>query len=166
VCTNGLVGKHGMSNARVQFEMSAGRHAVPTARGGGEVQTVQFNGEGKSFCWVLEPDWTPHTLVLIIHEEVVNQHPRMAYCGGIFSDGEVSVKALDYIPEHPYPMYLRIGRILEDEWVFSVFGGAFSIILHQLVFWMLMMESSEVVWKKYTRSKGYFRWLRQGANRE
>jgi hypothetical protein len=37
--------------------------------------------------------------VLVLHKEVVNQHPDMAYFGGIFGDGEVSVRALDYIPE-------------------------------------------------------------------
>jgi hypothetical protein len=50
----------------------------------------------------LDLDRTPCTLVLVIHEEAINQHPRMAYFGGIFSDGKVSVRALDYIPEHSY----------------------------------------------------------------
>jgi hypothetical protein len=44
----------------------------------------------------------PCTLVLIIHEKAINQYSGMAYFGGIFSSGEVSVRALDYILEHPY----------------------------------------------------------------
>jgi hypothetical protein len=42
--------------------------------------------------------------VLVIHEEALNQHPGMVYFGGIFCDGEVNVRALDYILEHPYLM--------------------------------------------------------------
>jgi hypothetical protein len=34
----------------------------------------------------------------------VNHHPGMAYFGGIFGDGEVSVRALDYIPEGSFPV--------------------------------------------------------------
>jgi hypothetical protein len=41
---------------------------------------------------------------MIIHEEAVNQHAGLAYFGGIFNDGEMSIRALDYIPEHPYSM--------------------------------------------------------------
>jgi hypothetical protein len=58
--------------------------------------------------WVLEPDRNPCTLVVIIHEEAVNQFPGMAYFGGVFSEGEVSVKAMDYIPEDPYPVRTTI----------------------------------------------------------
>jgi hypothetical protein len=57
---------------------------------------------------VLEPDRNPHILVVIIHEEAVNQFPGMAYFGGVFSEGEVSVRAMDYIPEDPYPVRATI----------------------------------------------------------
>ena len=43
-------------------------------------------------------------MVVIIHEEAVNQFSGMAYFGGVFSEGEVSVRAIDYIPEDPYPI--------------------------------------------------------------
>jgi hypothetical protein len=42
--------------------------------------------------------------VLVLHEEAVNHHPGMAYFGGIFGDGEVSVRALDCIPEGSFPV--------------------------------------------------------------
>jgi hypothetical protein len=52
-------------------------------------------------------DCFPRTLkfeMLVIHEEAVNQHLGLAYFGGIFSDGKASVRALDCIPEGPYPV--------------------------------------------------------------
>jgi hypothetical protein len=63
-----------------------------------------LNEEGRSSRRVWERDRTPHTLVLVLHEEAVNHHPGMAYFGGIFGDGEVSVRALDYIPEGSFPV--------------------------------------------------------------
>jgi hypothetical protein len=53
---------------------------------------------------VLDPDRNPRTLVVIIHEEAINQFPRMAYFGGVFSGREVSVRAMDYTPEGQYPV--------------------------------------------------------------
>jgi hypothetical protein len=32
----------------------------------------------------------------------VNKFPRMAYFGGVFSSGEVNLRAVDYIPEYSY----------------------------------------------------------------
>jgi hypothetical protein len=32
----------------------------------------------------------------------------MAYFGGVFNGGEVSVRAMDYIPEYPYPVRATI----------------------------------------------------------
>jgi hypothetical protein len=65
-------------------------------------------GEG-SFRRVLDPDRNPHTMVVIIHEEAINQYPGMAYYGGIFSGGEASVRAIDYILENPFPVRATIG---------------------------------------------------------
>jgi hypothetical protein len=93
-----------MSNARVQFKMATERRATPTKRRRGEVPSAQFNGEERSSHRVLDPDWTLCTLVLVIHEEAVNQDLDTAYFGRIFSDREVSIRALDYIPKYPYPM--------------------------------------------------------------
>jgi hypothetical protein len=88
-----------MSNARVHYEMASGGRAAPTGRRGVEAPSPQLSGEGRSSRRVWEPDRTPRTLVLVLHEETVNHHLGMAYFGGIFGDGEVSVRALDYIPK-------------------------------------------------------------------
>ena len=69
---------------------------------------MKYNGEERSSLWILEPDKALFTLVLIVHEEVVNQYPSMAYFGGIFSGGKMNVKAMDYILEHPYPVRATI----------------------------------------------------------
>jgi hypothetical protein len=96
-----------MSNARVLLEMSADGEVVPTGRGGRGMLTLRFV-EVWNPRWVLEPDRNPRILVVIIHEEAVNQFPGMAYFGGVFSEGGVSVRARDYIPENPYPVRATI----------------------------------------------------------
>jgi hypothetical protein len=53
---------------------------------------------------VLDPDRTLRTLVLVLHEEPIEQYPGMAYYGGVFSEGEVSVRAIYHVPEHPFPV--------------------------------------------------------------
>jgi hypothetical protein len=60
----------------------------------GPLDPLGVNGEGRDAWRVKDPDRTPHTLVLVIHVEAINKHPGMVYCGGIFSDGEVSIRAL------------------------------------------------------------------------
>jgi hypothetical protein len=40
--------------------------------------------------------------VVIIYEEAINQFVGMAYFGGVFSGGEVSLKTMDYIPKNLY----------------------------------------------------------------
>jgi hypothetical protein len=42
--------------------------------------------------------------VFVLYEEAVSHHPGIAYFGGIFGDREVSVRALDYIPEGSFPV--------------------------------------------------------------
>jgi hypothetical protein len=42
--------------------------------------------------------------VIVLHEEAVNQFPEMAYYGGVFSGRGVCVRAMEHVPEHPYPM--------------------------------------------------------------
>jgi hypothetical protein len=54
---------------------------------------------------VLEPNRAPRTLVIIIHEEVVNQFPGMAYYGGVFSGRELSVRALSFATPHIHQSY-------------------------------------------------------------
>jgi hypothetical protein len=69
-----------MSNARVHYKMATEKRAAPTERGRGvEAPYAQLNGKGGSLRRVLEPYRTPCTLVLVLHEEAVNQHPGMAY---------------------------------------------------------------------------------------
>jgi hypothetical protein len=41
-------------------------------------------------------------MVVIIHEEAINQFPGMAYFGGVFNQGEVSVRAMSYSAKEPY----------------------------------------------------------------
>jgi hypothetical protein len=101
-----------MSNARVHYKMATEKRAAPTERGRGvEAPYAQLNGKGGSWRRVLEPYRTPCTLVLVLHEEAVNQHPGMAYFGGIFGDMEVSVRALDYIPEGSFPMRATLNLV-------------------------------------------------------
>jgi hypothetical protein len=97
-------GKRKMSNARVLFELNAHGQAVLVVGGRREGPTGQHDVEGGSPRQVLDPDRNLRTMVVIIHEEVVNQFPGMAYLGGVFSGREVSMRALDYIPEYPYPV--------------------------------------------------------------
>jgi hypothetical protein len=86
----------------VEFEVgSVGRTRWATNGGGGRVPVTIEDG---NVCRVLEPDRTPRTLVFVIHEEVVNQFPGMAYFGGVFSGGGISMRAMNYVPEHPYPV--------------------------------------------------------------
>jgi hypothetical protein len=93
-----------MSNARVAFESEVGGSSVPRTRTIGDVPTVPYGVEEGSSRRVLEPDRNPWTLVVIIHEEAINQFPGMAYFGGVFSGGEVNVRTMDYIMEYPYPV--------------------------------------------------------------
>jgi hypothetical protein len=46
--------------------------------------------------------------VIIIYEEGIDQFPGMAYYRGVFSGREVGVRALDFIPEYPYPVSATI----------------------------------------------------------
>jgi hypothetical protein len=62
-------------NARVHYEMAIGKQAAPTGRGGGvKAPSVQLNREQRSSRRVLEPYRTPHTLVLVLHEEASKDH--------------------------------------------------------------------------------------------
>jgi hypothetical protein len=94
VDASGLAGNLSMSNVRVAFESGVGGLAVPKARIGRVGPAMRDNAEGGDSRRVLEPDRNPWTLVVIIHEEAINQFPGMAYFGGIFSHGEVSIKAM------------------------------------------------------------------------
>jgi hypothetical protein len=74
---------------------------------------------------VLEPDQTPQTLVIVLHEETINQFPRMADYGGVFSGGEVSVRAMEFRMESPYPMWATLD--LAGRWTVRGFSR-FSLV--------------------------------------
>jgi hypothetical protein len=97
-----------MSEAGGIVERGQSGQAMPAARPGGAVQ-VPSNRAGERETWqVLEPDQTPRTLVIIVHEEAINQLPGLAYYGGVFSGREVSVRALENRSGYPYPMRATI----------------------------------------------------------
>jgi hypothetical protein len=91
-----------MSNARVVFEMDVEGRANQTTKNERERAESHGSGERESGRRVLDPDRNPRTSVVIIHEKTINQFLGMAYFGGVFSGGEVSIRAMDYIPEGQY----------------------------------------------------------------
>jgi hypothetical protein len=92
---------------------------------------------------VLDPDKTLRSLVVIIHEKAINQFSGMAYFGGVFNGGEVSVRAIDIIPEYPYPVRASVDVVgfLEIEGIFSILSGVFDPIMHWIVFWSLVFKA-------------------------
>jgi hypothetical protein len=78
------------------------------ADNGRERVAAQGSGGRENVRRVVDPNRNPRTLVVIIHEEAVNQFPGMAYFGGVFSGSEVSIRAMDYIPENQYPVRATI----------------------------------------------------------
>ena len=90
---------------------------------------------------MLEPNRTPRTLVLVLHKEAVNHHHGMAYFGGIFGDGEVSVRALDFILKGSFPNACHFGFswILEDEGIYKVLFSTYGVVLYQTVFRLLVL---------------------------
>jgi hypothetical protein len=83
-----------MLNARVGIEMRTEGRPTPAIKVGRGVRLLRMEegarmvsqrGGGGGVWQVLEPDRTPWTLVIVLHEEVVNQFPGMAYYGGVFS---------------------------------------------------------------------------------
>ena len=85
---------HEMSNAKVAFEMRASGHSKLVAEERREVPVVRYSVEDWSTCWVLDLNRNPWTLIIIIHEEAVNQFTKMAYFGRIFSGMKVCMRAL------------------------------------------------------------------------
>ena len=67
-----VAGNHSMLNAKVAFESGVGDFSVSRARIGGDVLVMCYGIKGMNFCWVLELDRIPWTLVVIIHEMAVN----------------------------------------------------------------------------------------------
>jgi hypothetical protein len=110
-----------MSNARVFLEMRAEGQLVSNGRGDMNGPTMQENAEDGSFQRVLDPDRNPRTMVVIIHEEAINQSPGMAYYGGRFSGGggsECEGNRLHTKESISSEGHCRCGRILEAKGVF------------------------------------------------
>jgi hypothetical protein len=102
------IGSYRMSNARVVSEMEGGGWTNHIGKSERERVAARGGGERKNVRRVLEPDRNPRTLVVIIHEEAINQFPGMAYFGGVFNGRKVSVRAMNYIPEGQYPVRATI----------------------------------------------------------
>jgi hypothetical protein len=88
----------GVSPGRVSMEREgrppSGRSEVPVREGG-----------RPSSGLVLDVgDRTARTIVFVLHEETVNQFPGMAFYGGVFTEGEVSVRAMEHGVVAPYPV--------------------------------------------------------------
>jgi hypothetical protein len=63
-------------------------------------------GGGPSTGRVLDVgDKTTRTIVFVLHEETMNQYPRMAFYGGVFAEGGgVSVRAMEHGVVAPFPV--------------------------------------------------------------
>lgn len=108
-----VAGKGVMANVRGRFEKRPDGQVVFITRveegarpsreeGGGRPIRQQEGGGGTR--QVLEPDWIPQTLVIVLHKEAVNQYPGMAYYEGVFSGRELSVRAINFGPDPPFPV--------------------------------------------------------------
>jgi hypothetical protein len=96
---SGVAGKGVMSNARVFFGNEGRVHVGRSTSVGGNMASGRWGAEEGGQRQVSEADRNPRMLVVIIHKEEVNHFPEMAYFGGVFSGGEVSVQAMEYTPE-------------------------------------------------------------------
>jgi hypothetical protein len=99
-----VAGKVRMANVRRGFEVELGSQVAPARKHGEGMRQPNTNGGDGGARQVLEPDRTPRTLVIVLHKEAINQFPRMAYYGGVFSGREVSMRAMEFRMESPYPM--------------------------------------------------------------
>ena len=91
-----VAGKGKMLSARVGFERRPGGQAVfmTRAEGGARLPRKERGGcpighqeGGGRARQVLKRDQTPRTLVIMLHEEAVNQYPGMAYYEGFLVGG-------------------------------------------------------------------------------
>jgi hypothetical protein len=127
-----------MSNARVGMEMKTeGWPACATRVGGGAylpkmeegARMVSQHGGGGSARQVLELDRMPRTLVIVLHEEADNQFPGMAYYGGVFSREELSVRAINFGVDPPFP----VRATLDVAGVWRLRGFSRFLIVHLVV---------------------------------
>jgi hypothetical protein len=75
-------------------------------------------------------DRTARTILFVLHEEIVNQYLGMAFYGGVFIEGGVSVRAMEYGVEAPYS--IRATLDLAGQW--RIVGFTRNSISHVVLF--------------------------------
>jgi hypothetical protein len=70
------------------------------------------------------------TTMFVLHEETVNLYPRMAFYRGVFTDGEVSVRAMAH--EVVAPFHVRAIINLAGRW--KIMGFSHYSISHVVLF--------------------------------
>jgi hypothetical protein len=83
-----------MSYLRDSFEMQGGRHLRHVIMDRDKIPllhctTSKYRTNSRH---VLEPYWTPRTIVFVFHKEAVNQFPRLIFFGEVFSREEAIYK--------------------------------------------------------------------------
>jgi hypothetical protein len=61
-------------------------------------------------CWI-GLDRTSQPIVFILHEEEVNQFPRMKFFRGIFFKDAVSLQAINHVAKAPFLVQVTIDEI-------------------------------------------------------
>jgi hypothetical protein len=80
-------------------------------------------------------DRTARAIVFVLHEETVNQFPGMAFYGGVFTKGGVSMRAMEHGVVVPYPVQATLD--LAGQWrIFSLFYKPCGVVLYPAVFWV------------------------------
>ena len=88
-------------------------------------------GGGPSSRQVLDVgDRTTRTIVFVLHEEIVNQYPRMAFYGGVFAEVGMSVRAMEHGSVAPFPV--RATLDLTGHW--RIMGFTRYSISHVVLF--------------------------------
>jgi hypothetical protein len=75
-------------------------------------------------------DRTARTIVFVLHEETVNQFPGMAFYGGVFTEGGVSVHAMEHGVVAPF--LVRATLDLAGQW--RIMGFSRYSISHVVLF--------------------------------
>jgi hypothetical protein len=114
----------GVPPGRVSMEREggppSGRSKVPVGEG----------GRPNSGLVLDVGDRTTRTIVFVLHEETVNQFPGMAFYGGVFTEGGMSVRAMEHGVVAPYPV--RATLDLAGQW--RIMGFSHYSISHVVLF--------------------------------
>jgi hypothetical protein len=114
----------GVPPGRVAMEREGG----PTSR---RFEVPVREGGRPSSGLVLDVgDRTTRTIVFVLHEETVNQFPSMAFYRGVFTEGGVSVHAMEHGVVAPYPV--RATLDLVGQW--RIMGFSRYSISHVVLF--------------------------------